>query len=264
MTSMATAIPTSYLTSQGPNVLQALSAGPSQPTYRDLALKLGVSATRPSTGGDPLPSTAWHPEFQDVNNDGLDRPLRLEGQRRPAGRVREPRPVGPLPRPARRHLHPGAPRPPASSTTSAAGGRPGRPQPRRPARPRRGLLRRPGPRSGGTPASTGPGRVRRRWATGSASGLAQPGPNRDAIGAWIEVKVGDTTLRRELTVGGGHAGGELGWVHFGLGRRRRRGGPRPVAGRRPSGPWLRRRRRPVRDHRTRRDRRSDPWSPPEE
>jgi len=30
---------------------------------------------------------------------------------------------------------------------------------------------------------------------------AQPGPNLDAIGAWIEVKVGDTTLRRELTVG---------------------------------------------------------------
>ena len=23
--------------------------------------------------------------------------------------------------------------------------------------------------------------------------------------------------RRELTVGGGHAGGQLGWIHFGLG-----------------------------------------------
>ena len=30
-----------------------------------------MTATRPYTGGDPLPSTAWHPEFQDVNNDGL-------------------------------------------------------------------------------------------------------------------------------------------------------------------------------------------------
>ena len=48
--------------------------------------------------------------------------------------------------------------------------------------------------------------------------LAQPGPNRDAIGAWLEVKVGDTIVRREATVGGGHAGGELGWVHVGLGR----------------------------------------------
>jgi hypothetical protein len=24
-------------------------------------------------------------------------------------------------------------------------------------------------------------------------------------------------MRRELTIGGGHAGGQLGWVHFGLG-----------------------------------------------
>jgi hypothetical protein len=47
--------------------------------------------------------------------------------------------------------------------------------------------------------------------------LSQPGANRDAIGAWIEVQLGDTTLRRELTIGGGHAGGQLGWTHFGLG-----------------------------------------------
>jgi hypothetical protein len=45
----------------------------------------------------------------------------------------------------------------------------------------------------------------------------QTGPNRDAVGAWIEVKAGDTTMRRELTVGGGHAGGQLGPTHFGLG-----------------------------------------------
>jgi len=45
----------------------------------------------------------------------------------------------------------------------------------------------------------------------------QTGPNRDAIGARIEVKVGETTMRRELTVGGGHAGGQIGPTHFGLG-----------------------------------------------
>ncbi len=47
--------------------------------------------------------------------------------------------------------------------------------------------------------------------------LFQPGPNRDAIGALLEVRVGDLTLRRELAVGGGHIGGQLGWTHFGLG-----------------------------------------------
>jgi hypothetical protein len=43
------------------------------------------------------------------------------------------------------------------------------------------------------------------------------GPNRDAIGGWLEVRLGDRTVRRELTVGGGHAGGQLGPIHLGLG-----------------------------------------------
>jgi hypothetical protein len=47
--------------------------------------------------------------------------------------------------------------------------------------------------------------------------LSQPSPNTDAIGAWIEVQAGGRTIRRELTIGGGHASGELGWTHVGLG-----------------------------------------------
>ena len=47
--------------------------------------------------------------------------------------------------------------------------------------------------------------------------LADSGANRDAIGAWVEVTVGDRVLSREVTVGGGHAGGQLGWIHFGIG-----------------------------------------------
>ncbi|MFI5293331.1 MAG: ASPIC/UnbV domain-containing protein, partial [Candidatus Limnocylindrales bacterium] len=47
--------------------------------------------------------------------------------------------------------------------------------------------------------------------------LEQPGPDRDAIGAWISVKIGERVIDRELTVGGGHEGGQLGWTHFGLG-----------------------------------------------
>jgi hypothetical protein len=31
------------------------------------------------------------------------------------------------------------------------------------------------------------------------------------------VRAGGRTQRRELTVGGGHASGQLGWTHFGLG-----------------------------------------------
>jgi len=47
--------------------------------------------------------------------------------------------------------------------------------------------------------------------------LAQPAPNVDAVGSWVEVQVDGRTTLRELTVGGGHAGGQLGWLHFGLG-----------------------------------------------
>src|SRR4029079_11580721 len=50
-----------------------------------------------------------------------------------------------------------------------------------------------------------------------ALAISQPPPNRSAIGAWVDVRVGDITTTRELTVGGGHASGELGWVHVGLG-----------------------------------------------
>jgi hypothetical protein len=41
------------------------------PQYEDIALRRRVTAHRPYAGGDPLPSTAWHAEFADVNNDGF-------------------------------------------------------------------------------------------------------------------------------------------------------------------------------------------------
>jgi hypothetical protein len=47
--------------------------------------------------------------------------------------------------------------------------------------------------------------------------LEQAGANRDAVGAWVDVRTGGRVVTREVTVGGGHAGGELGFVHVGLG-----------------------------------------------
>lgn len=47
--------------------------------------------------------------------------------------------------------------------------------------------------------------------------LHQGGPNPDAIGAWIEVRCGPSVMRREIVAGGGHASGQNGWWHFGLG-----------------------------------------------
>ena len=64
-------LPEYYLTSQGDNKLQTLTLGPKQPTFRDIARRRGVTAAQPFTGGDVLPSTAWHAEFTDVNNDAF-------------------------------------------------------------------------------------------------------------------------------------------------------------------------------------------------
>ena len=47
--------------------------------------------------------------------------------------------------------------------------------------------------------------------------LDQPGLNHDAIGAWLEIEAGGRTIQHEVTIGGGHVSGELGWIHAGLG-----------------------------------------------
>jgi hypothetical protein len=207
--------PDYYLTSQADNRLQTLAAGPDQPTYRDIAFKRGVVSTRPGSGGQDLPSTSWHPEFEDVNNDGFIDLLVSKGNVavQPGFATKDPS-----------DLFLGQPDGNFKQQAEAAGiveydrGRgaaladfnmdglldlievhydaPVR------------VWLNAGSAASGEPAQMG------HWL---ALRPVQTGPNVDAVGAWIEVKVGDLTLRRELTIGGGHAGGQLGWIHFGLG-----------------------------------------------
>ena len=47
--------------------------------------------------------------------------------------------------------------------------------------------------------------------------LLQNSSNLDAVGAWIEIKADGRTMSREVTIGGGHAGGSALPEHFGLG-----------------------------------------------
>jgi hypothetical protein len=207
--------PEMFLTSQGDNKLQTLTAGPEQPTYRDIALKRGVTAAQPFTGGDALPSTAWHPEFQDVNNDGFVDLFISKGN---VSEVPDYASLDPS------NLLLGQPDGTFTEGADAAGildfarGRGAAladfnldglldlievnlSEPTR-------LWRNVGTGDATTPAPLG------NWL---AIRVRQPGANRDAIGAWLEVKVGDATMRHELTVGGGHIGGQLGPVHVGLG-----------------------------------------------
>ena len=63
--------PEYMLTSMADNKLRTLKEGADVPTYTDLAYARGVTAHVPHVGDDERPSTAWHPEFGDVDNDGL-------------------------------------------------------------------------------------------------------------------------------------------------------------------------------------------------
>jgi hypothetical protein len=204
-----------YLTSQAVNRLQTLTSGPSQPTYRDIGARRGVEATRPFTGGDPLPSTAWHPEFQDINNDGFIDLFVSKGNVNEQAEYATKDPSNLFIGNPDGTFTEGAME---AGTVSFAKGRGAalvdfnldglldlvEVNFKSPV-----LLWR----------NVGSGDVAKPAAMGHWLGLrpVQPAPNRDAIGSWMEVRVGDLTLRREVVVGGGHAGGQLGWIHFGLG-----------------------------------------------
>jgi hypothetical protein len=208
--------PDVFLTSQGENRLQTLTTpGTGQPTYRDIGLKRGVSADRPFTGGDTLPSTAWHPEFDDVNNDGFSDLFISKGNvreqadyaRRDPSNLLIGQPDGSFVEKADEAgiLSFDRGRGAALTDFNLDGlldlvevnlGSPVR------------IWRNVGAGTATAPAPLG------HWLAIRAE---QPGANRDAIGAWVQIRIGSTVVRRELTVGGGHAGGELGWLHLGLG-----------------------------------------------
>jgi enediyne biosynthesis protein E4 len=211
-------LPDVYLTSQAASKLQTLVAPRGRPTFTDIGLEYGVNVAHPFTGADThLPSTAWHPEFDDVNNDGwidlfvskgnvteqLDFAMEdpsnlLLGQ--PDDQFREAADIAGIVRYDRAR---GAALVDLNidgrlDLIQSAYGAPVR------------LWRNVGPAEGG-------GEVVEGTANWIALRIRQPAPNIDAIGAVVELRAGGMTWRRELTVGGGHAGGELGWIHFGVG-----------------------------------------------
>lgn len=205
--------PEFYLTSMADNKLQTLAEvpadGPPVPRYRDIALKSGVTAHRPYIGDDLRPSTAWHAQFADVNNDGLSDIFVVKGNvwAMPDFAMADPNNLL-LQRPDGTFME-------AGEKAGVASVRQGR---------------------GGALADLNadgwldmvvinrnePAQVWRNMGAGSGHwvqiALSMPGANRNAIGAWVEVKLADGRVQqREVTIGGGHVGGVLGWQHFGLG-----------------------------------------------
>jgi hypothetical protein len=208
-------LPEVVLTSQGDNKLQTLTEGPGRPTYTDMAIRAGTTAHRPFMGDTTLPSTAWHAEFADVNNDGVadlflskgnvdtqadhaaQDPSNLligNGDATFTERAREAGVVS-------LGLGRGAAVVDLNLDGMLDLVEVNRGQTVR-------VLRNVGQGDATAPEPQG------AWV---ALALQQSGGNVDAIGSWVEVRVGDRTVDRQVTVGGGHAGGQLGWLHVGLG-----------------------------------------------
>jgi hypothetical protein len=174
-----------------------------------------VTATTPFSGGDTLASTGWHDQFEDLNNDTYPDLLVTKGNVEAEADMAQKDPTNLFLGAADGTFREAAEE--AGILTFARGrgaaiadfnmdGLPDILEVTR--RENVKLWRNVGGGSADAPGAIG------NWI---GLRLTEPAPNRDAIGAWVEVQAGDRTLQREVTVGGGHASGQLGWIHFGLG-----------------------------------------------
>jgi hypothetical protein len=207
----ADSYPEYFLTSMADHKLQKLAPPVGDavlPHYTDIAFARHATVQQPYTGGEVKPSTGWHAEFEDIDNDGLSDLFVAKGN------------VDRMPDFAQAD--------PNNLLMQQADGT---------------FLER-GDTAGVASLKTARGAVladfnldglvdlvvvnRRepaeiwRNATPAAGNwielaLEQDGPNRLGIGSVIEIEAGDRRIRREITLGGGHASGQAGWHHFGLG-----------------------------------------------
>jgi enediyne biosynthesis protein E4 len=197
-----------YLTSMGDQLLQYRDAAAAGPVWRDAPFATGAAAHVPYRGDDGRPSTGWHAQFGDVDNDGLDDLFVAKGNvdQMPENAAKDPNNL------LMQRL---------DGSFAEAGAE-------------AGLASTARSRGAALVDLNLDGRldvvvVNRRAAlevhenVGAGTGnwlqveVAQDGPNTALVGFCIEVRGGGRLWTREVTVGGGHAGGQAGLHHFGLG-----------------------------------------------
>lgn len=205
------------LTSMGDTKLQILDdeTADDLPTYKDIAFDKGATAHRPYQGDDSKPSTGWHAEFADLNNDSRLDLFIAKGN------------VEAMPDFA-------ASDPDNLLLGNAAGAFTEMGGPAGVARDTRGrgaaiedfnadgmldllVVNRNGPAS--LFRNLG---VRTDWGHAPMGNwlkieLRNGEINPAAIGAQIHVKTGNVSQNRTLRIGGGHASGRIGFTHFGIG-----------------------------------------------
>ena len=205
--------PDYFLTSMADSKLQVLAGGPGMATFKDVAYAHHAIAQRPYFGDDLRPSTGWHAQFEDVNNDGGPDIFVAKGNvsAMPDFAMKDPNNLMLMQ---------------ADGTFLEAGDKAGVAS----VKAGRGAAvvdlnddgqldlvvvnRHDGAELWRNAGAGIDGRALGHWLQ---LALHQDGANRDGIGSWIELRLGDKVQSREITSGGGHASGQLGWWHFGLG-----------------------------------------------
>jgi hypothetical protein len=200
--------PEIFLTSMGDQKLHQLVGNGARPTYQDSPYDRGITAHRPHTGGDGRPSTGWHAEFADFNNDGLDDIFIAKGnvEQMPGSAMIDPNNL------LVQQI---------DGRFIEYGNRAGVASPHRGRGAALADLNSDGlldlvvvNRRHNLEIYQNVSRYAGNWLQVE---LQQNPPNTWAIGAWIELKSTSGHWHRELTVGGGHASGNAGPQHFGLG-----------------------------------------------
>ncbi|TLP48219.1 VCBS repeat-containing protein [Cohaesibacter sp. CAU 1516] len=214
--------PDYYITSMADNKLQILTSRRGEPDFEDGAFQRGITAHRPFVGDNVNPSTSWHAQFDDVNNDSFIDLFVTKGnvEAMTDFAMEDPNslllgmPDGSFEEAADK-----------ANMLSFARGRGGslvdlnldgqldsvvvnRKVNAQIWRNMGQVETKDGATDEAIAAPMG------NWV---ALQLLQDGPNRDAIGSFLEVRIADRTQSREITIGGGHAGGKAGWHHFGIG-----------------------------------------------
>ncbi|WP_181699573.1 CRTAC1 family protein [Chthonobacter albigriseus] len=205
------------LSSMGDTKIQMLDeeAAEDTPIYKDIAFERGATAHRPYTGSDLRPSTGWHTEFADFNNDAAIDLFIAKGnvEAMPDFANFDPSNLL-LGRFDGSFAEAGAE---AGIATGTKG---------------RGAavvdfnldgmldllqVNRGGPAT--LFRNLGVASGARHGPMGNFLGirLVQKDANVWGVGSRIAVKTGTRTMPRDVLVGGGHASGHLGWTHVGLG-----------------------------------------------